>query len=145
MLSFQLDETSHCLQFLNWFTLCLLKNQCDSLLEIMETAQEILTELLVQIFNSIHINFDRPDPGFSSSAYGEALTLCFLIVKTWTLLHLRTLHTSAILGLSTNQTKPSLWLSIWPSMSRLLCSIDPATLLMVSAAPPPPNKQCKKA
>ncbi|KAI8335379.1 hypothetical protein BC941DRAFT_355330 [Chlamydoabsidia padenii] len=128
----KLDETRHCLQFLNWFTLCLLKNQCDSILEIMEDAQDILTELLVQIFNSIQINFDLPDPGFSSTPSGEALTLCFLILKTWTLLHLRAIHTAAILGLSTNQTKSSIWLSVWPSISRLMCSIDPATLTMVS-------------
>ncbi|CAO3591912.1 unnamed protein product [Absidia cylindrospora] len=128
----KLDETSHCLQFLNWLILCMLKNQSDALLEIMDDAQDVMTELLVQIFTSIQINFDQPDPGFSYSASGEALVLCFLILKTWTLLNLRTLHTTTLHGLNSKNNKPSFWVTVWPSINRLLCSIDPSTLNMVS-------------
>ncbi|KAI8096918.1 uncharacterized protein BX664DRAFT_257113 [Halteromyces radiatus] len=122
----------HCLQFLNWFILCLLRNKCDFLLELMASVEDVMTELLVQIFNSVQINFDQPDPGFSYSASGEALVLCFLTLKTWTLLTSRTMHL-AVLQKQVSPTtttagegdRPSFWVSVWPSISRLLCSIDP--------------------
>ncbi|KAI9303278.1 hypothetical protein BJ944DRAFT_165714 [Cunninghamella echinulata] len=127
----KLDETRHCLRFLSWFILCLLKNQYDELLEIILNAEDVLIELLVQIFQSIQINFDRPDPGFSYSTSGEALVLCFLIFKIWTLLILRIVNKDSLLNKQTKKNKSYFWISIWPPLSRLLYSIDPSTLLLV--------------
>ncbi|CAO3615313.1 unnamed protein product [Cunninghamella echinulata] len=126
----KLDETRHCLRFLSWFILCLLKNQYDELLEIILNAEDVLIELLVQIFQSIQINFDRPDPGFSYSTSGEALVLCFLIFKIWTLLILRIVNKDSLLNKQAKKNKSYFWISIWPPLSRLLYSIDPSTLLL---------------
>ncbi|KAI9498426.1 hypothetical protein BDB00DRAFT_754914 [Zychaea mexicana] len=111
----KLDETRHCLRFLSWFLLAILREPSTSLLLV--EFEDTIIELLVQTFNSIPIDFDTPDLNFSYSPAGESLVLSFLIVKAWVLLILRW-----------EDNRPTFWMSLWPALRRLLSRIDPETL-----------------
>ncbi|KAI7849649.1 hypothetical protein BDC45DRAFT_546878 [Circinella umbellata] len=111
----KLDETRHCLRFLSWFLLGILRETNTSLLLV--EFEDTIIELLVQTFNSIPIDFDTPDINFSYSPAGESLVLGFLIVKAWVLLMLRW-----------EDNRPTFWMSLWPALRRLLSRIDPETL-----------------
>ncbi|KAI8139159.1 hypothetical protein BJV82DRAFT_646300 [Fennellomyces sp. T-0311] len=111
----KLDETRHCLRFLSWFLLAVLREPASSLL--LAEFEDTIIELLVQTLNSIPIDFDTPDINFSYSPAGESIVLSFLIIKAWVLLMLRC-----------EDTRPTFWMSLWPAMRRLLSRIDPETL-----------------
>ena len=111
----KLDETRHCLRFLSWFLLAILRETNTSVLLV--EFEDTIIELLVQTFNSIPIDFDTPDINFSYSPAGESLVLGFLIVKAWVLLMLRW-----------EDNRPTFWMSLWPAIRRLLSRIDPNTL-----------------
>ncbi|KAI9262296.1 hypothetical protein BDA99DRAFT_438784 [Phascolomyces articulosus] len=111
----KLDETRHCLRFLSWFLLAILREPNTSLLLV--EFEDTIIELLVQTFNSIPIDFDTPDINFSYSPAGESLVLGFLIVKAWVLLMLRW-----------EDNRPTYWMSLWPALRRLLSRIDPNIL-----------------
>jgi hypothetical protein len=127
-----LDETRHCLRFLNWFILTILREKEDVLLFKMLGYESVMTDLLVQMFNSVQIDFNSPDLNFSYSSTGEALLLSFSLLKTWVLLKLRT-------GTSQNEELKKLkvlnpisfWMSVWPALRRLLDMIEPTSLFLV--------------
>ncbi|KAI8366708.1 uncharacterized protein BYT42DRAFT_540161 [Radiomyces spectabilis] len=128
----KLDETRHCLRFFNWFLLAILREHADDLCKQLLDFEDVMTDLLVQTLKSVEIDFDTPDISFSYTPSGEALLLCSLILKSWTLLHLRNNNvTASKLGLTApSTTNFAFWMSIWAVWRRLLDSINPSTLSM---------------
>ncbi|KAI8993718.1 hypothetical protein BDB01DRAFT_715878 [Pilobolus umbonatus] len=127
-----LDETLHCLRCLNWFILTLIMEKEDLLLQILNQYESVITDILVQTFNSVHIDFNTPDLGFSYSTYYEALSLSFLLLKAWVILKLR--NTSRMgdrVPISSYQNPISFWMSVWPALNRILNMVEPSTLRMV--------------
>ncbi|KAG0186217.1 hypothetical protein DFQ28_008166 [Apophysomyces sp. BC1034] len=131
----KLEETRHCLRFLSWFTLCVLKEGADSLLNNLLEFEDVVMDLLTQTLNSAQINFDSPDLNFSYSASGEALLLCFLMFKCQVLLSTwSNLCETKKNGQGTMlPSKIVFWLSVWPPLKRLLESIDSTTLFVTGS------------
>ncbi|ORX50543.1 hypothetical protein DM01DRAFT_317113 [Hesseltinella vesiculosa] len=123
-----LDETRSSLRFLSWFLLCHLKQSQIDLLHRMEGLQTTLTEFLIQLFDAVQIPYGQPDPGFVYSHTGEVLVLAFLLLKIWTLVILRTTRVE-LLKHHQECLRNQFWISVWPSIRRLLCSIPIDTLV----------------
>lgn len=89
--------------------------------------ENVITDLLTQTLNSVKIDFHSPKPNFLYSRVNEVLLLCFLLTKTWALLKMK----CKALGEEQGINQVFFWLSIWPSLRRLLEAIEPSTLFVV--------------
>jgi len=95
----------------------------------------VLTELLVRTFNTVEVDFHTPDLNFSYNPSSEKLLLCFLLLKSYVLLKLRSGNVNNNNPIKTQALNPiSFWLTLWPALRRLLDLIEPSTLFMVSIA-----------
>ncbi|KAF7724279.1 hypothetical protein EC973_001180 [Apophysomyces ossiformis] len=128
----KLEETRHCLRFLSWFSLGVLKEGADDLLKSLIEFEDVVTDLVTQTLNSAQISFDSPDLNFSYSPSGEALLLCFFTFKCRVLLNawFEVREISENNQQSSSPSKMVFWLSVWPPLKRLLESIDTTTLFM---------------
>lgn len=92
----------------------------------------VLTELLVKSFNTIDIDFNTPDLNFSYSPSSEKLLLCFLLLKSYVLLKLRSGSVNKDMALKPHVLNAmSFWMTLWPALRRLLDLIEPSSLFMV--------------
>ncbi|ORE20423.1 hypothetical protein BCV71DRAFT_175808 [Rhizopus microsporus] len=123
----KLEETPECLRFLNWFILALLKSKSSQTLLSMLRYENVITDLLTQTLNSVKIDFHNPSPNFLYSRVNEVLLLCFLLTKTWAILKMK----CKSLGEEQGINQVFFWLSIWPSLRRLLEAIEPSTLFII--------------
>lgn len=120
---------------MNWFILTLLRENADTLLYDMLGYEIVLTELLVRTFNTVEVDFHTPDLNFSYNPSSEKLLLCFLLLKSYVLLKLRSGNVNNNNPIKTQALNPiSFWLTLWPALRRLLDLIEPSTLFMVSIA-----------
>lgn len=118
---------------MNWFILTLLRENADTLLYDMLGYETVLTELLVRTFNTVEVDFHTPDLNFSYHPSSEKLLLCFLLLKSYVLLKLRSGNVNNDNPIKTQALNPiSFWLTLWPALRRLLDLIEPSTLFMVS-------------
>ena len=93
----------------------------------------VLTELLVRTLNTVEIDFHTPDLNFSYNPSSEILLLCFLLLKSYVLLKLRSRNVNNDNPIKTQALDPiSFWLTLWPALRRLLDLIEPYTLFMVN-------------
>lgn len=95
--------------------------------------ENTLTDLLVRTLNTVGIDFQQPDLNFSYSTPGEKLLLCFLLLKVYVLLKLRSGSLDHLrLGTKPQVLNPvGFWMTIWPALRRLLDTIEPSTLFIV--------------
>ncbi|KAL9542636.1 hypothetical protein MBANPS3_008515 [Mucor bainieri] len=127
----KLEDTAECLRFLTWFILTLLRENADTLLYGMLAYETVLTELLVRTFNTVQVDFHTPDLNFSYNPSSEKLLLCFLLLKSYVLLKLRSGNVANHSPIKTQALNPiSFWLTLWPALRRLLDLIEPSTLFM---------------
>lgn len=111
----------------------LLREKADTLLYEMLGYEVVLTELLVRTFNTVEVDFHIPDLNFSYNPSSEKLLLCFLLLKSYVLLKLRSGNVNNDNPIKTQSLNPiSFWLTLWPALRRLLDLIEPSTLFMVS-------------
>jgi hypothetical protein len=97
----------------------------------MLSYQDVIAELLIQVFTSINIDFKISDLNFQYSTNGEVLLQCVLLIKTWSLLYARMFApiTSEVGGdvgaiaLDTQTLAKSehrFWSRLWPTWKRLI-------------------------
>lgn len=127
----KLHETRKCLRFLNWFLLGLARGGTSSLIRQMLSYQDVIAELLIQVFTSINIDFKISDLNFQYSTSGEVLLQCVLLIKTWSLLYARMFApiTSEVgrdvgaIALDTQtlvKSEHRFWSRLWPTWKRLI-------------------------
>jgi len=127
----RLHETRKCLRFLNWFLLGLARSGTSKLISQMLSYQDVIAELLIQVFTSINIDFKMSDLKFQYSVNGEVLLQCVLLIKSWSLLYAR-MFTPIASQLQADiaptpidtqalaKSEHRFWSRVWPTWKRLI-------------------------
>jgi hypothetical protein len=96
----------------------------------MLSYQDVIAELLIQVFTSINIDYKISDLKFQYSTNGEVLLQCVLLTKVWSLLYARIFlpvdsqnTRDASIAIDTPalvKSEHRFWGRIWPTWKRVI-------------------------
>jgi len=109
----------------------------------MLSYQDVIVELLIQVFTSVNIDFKMSDLTFQYSTNGEVLLQCVLLIKSWSLLYARMFSpvvdevneyqtTTPIDTQALAKSEYRFWSRVWPTWKRLIDKAADSLMLDVS-------------
>lgn len=108
----------------------LARNGTPALIRQMLSYQDVIAELLMQVFTSVTIEYTMSDLQFQYSTNGEVLLQCVLLIKVWSLLYARMFLPVEIPNKSDTSVAidiPALlmaeqrfWSRIWPTWKKVI-------------------------